>query len=642
MGRRSINTTKSGKYMNPTDQARKEARKRELKKNKKQRMMVRQAVLKGKDPMKLLEEVELIDRQEYDPINPPKLNEKVLKDKRKKLKETFQRVVRLYEKEDPEYSMELRKAENEYDKKRLQMQIYYEQVKNAERVQIDQIPLPEAPVDTTVPYMIPLPSDIPLPTATPKAGILKKTTAYGPQLGLPTELYSQQKHKKKPPGPPPGPPPELSESEDEEYDPEKAIEENIGDVQLPVDDQIPTDVPDRAEQTDQSGQPEKSERSGRSERSREKSKHKSSRDKRDEPKAKSRKIRFADDDMRDLDEAEKDTRLTIQRLIREKGKKKVTPLQAKMLRMAGQDVPEYENADEDEEEEDREADSDSSDSDSDEDSRRRRADSSSSDSSDSETEMTTQQEEGASSTSTTKPSTTAQSAPPSAGTPAAPSRLLPPGPPPGAPPGMGPPGLPPGPPPGAPPMFIRPPPLRGGPPGGPPRMLPPGPPPGRPHGMPPGPPPGLPPNIRGLPPRLPSGPPGMPPPRLMRPPPGVMPPGLPPPPGIIPPPVNPNVLSAPPSIMKPPQKLGDDEKKNTATIEAKPQIKHVMGDVTRFMPTSLKVKRETKDAKGRVVSGKEDEKATVSAPKLTAMPASKTKTKDDAYEAFMREMEGLL
>lgn len=117
---------------------------------------------------------------EYDPINPPKLNEKVLKDKRKKLKETFQRVVHLYvsmiiktdqktvvvlyfmanclvwqgilfvfcsvtsiililclvshalfplfhlqEKEDPEYSTELRKAENEYDKKRLQMQIYY-------------------------------------------------------------------------------------------------------------------------------------------------------------------------------------------------------------------------------------------------------------------------------------------------------------------------------------------------------------------------------------------------------------------------------------------------------------------------------------------------------------------------------------
>lgn len=61
MGRRSINTTKSGKYMNPTDQARKEARKKELKKNKKQRQMVRAAVLKGKDPAQLIEEMEKID-----------------------------------------------------------------------------------------------------------------------------------------------------------------------------------------------------------------------------------------------------------------------------------------------------------------------------------------------------------------------------------------------------------------------------------------------------------------------------------------------------------------------------------------------------------------------------------------------------
>lgn len=61
MGRRSINTTKSGKYMNPTDQARKEARKKELKKNKKQRQMVRAAVLKGKNPAQLIEEMEKID-----------------------------------------------------------------------------------------------------------------------------------------------------------------------------------------------------------------------------------------------------------------------------------------------------------------------------------------------------------------------------------------------------------------------------------------------------------------------------------------------------------------------------------------------------------------------------------------------------
>jgi len=85
MGRRSINTTKSGKYMNPTDQASKyipctktkyaklqyifvkktigkEARKKELKKNKKQRMIVRTAVLKGKDPLQILAEMEKIDQ----------------------------------------------------------------------------------------------------------------------------------------------------------------------------------------------------------------------------------------------------------------------------------------------------------------------------------------------------------------------------------------------------------------------------------------------------------------------------------------------------------------------------------------------------------------------------------------------------
>ena len=47
--------------MNPTDQARKEARKKELKKNKKQRQTVRQAVLKGKNPREIVEELEKIE-----------------------------------------------------------------------------------------------------------------------------------------------------------------------------------------------------------------------------------------------------------------------------------------------------------------------------------------------------------------------------------------------------------------------------------------------------------------------------------------------------------------------------------------------------------------------------------------------------
>ena len=47
--------------MNPTDQARKEARKRELKKNKKQRKLVRETVLKLKDPTQIVEEMFRLD-----------------------------------------------------------------------------------------------------------------------------------------------------------------------------------------------------------------------------------------------------------------------------------------------------------------------------------------------------------------------------------------------------------------------------------------------------------------------------------------------------------------------------------------------------------------------------------------------------
>ena len=116
----------------------------------------------------------------------------------------------------------------------------------------------------------------------------------------------------------------------------------------------------------------------------------------------------------------------------------------------------------------------------------------------------------------------------------------------------------------------------------------------------------------------------MPPPHLLHPPhglpppPGLLPPGGGPPPGPggmmpplrIPPPshLNPNVLSAPPSLMQ--RGVGggfgvggDDgqQKRGGATIEAKAQIKHVIGDATRFTPTALRVKRETRDAKGHII-----------------------------------------
>lgn len=57
------------------------------------------------------------------------LNEKVLRDKRKKLRETFERIVRLYERENPDTYKELRKLELDYETKRGQLALYFDSVK---------------------------------------------------------------------------------------------------------------------------------------------------------------------------------------------------------------------------------------------------------------------------------------------------------------------------------------------------------------------------------------------------------------------------------------------------------------------------------------------------------------------------------
>lgn len=66
---------------------------------------------------------------EFNPVQQPLLNEKVLRDKRKKLRETFERIVRLYERENPETYKDLRKLELEYETKRGQLALYYDSVK---------------------------------------------------------------------------------------------------------------------------------------------------------------------------------------------------------------------------------------------------------------------------------------------------------------------------------------------------------------------------------------------------------------------------------------------------------------------------------------------------------------------------------
>ncbi|XP_052406478.1 WW domain-binding protein 11-like [Carassius gibelio] len=631
MGRRSTSSTKSGKFMNPTDQARKEARKRELKKNKKQRMMVRAAVLKMKDPRQIIKDMEKLDEMEFNPVQQPLLNEKVLRDKRKKLRETFERIVRLYERENPETYKELRKLEVEYETKRGQLSLYFDSVKNAESVEVDSIPLPDMP---HAPSSI-LIQDIPLPGAQPPS-ILKKSSSLGKGSTLSAAALAgvpRLPPGRKPPGPPPGPPPpqvvqlyantrrtegggsdsEMMDTGGRDSDSEADDDSDSQDDSDTERDDADADIRMTSDRHD------------------------------DEDKHTGRSVRFAD--MPPPKEKRKR---------RVKTPKSITPLQAMMLRMAGQSIPEDEEEEEDEEEY------------------------TDSEESDAEDQVSTEAAQ-----SLVNPRLPVPSAPMAAQQQPPPHMQAPPitGPPPLGPPPAppmrppGPPsGPPPGPPPGAPP-FLRPPGLPGALRGPIPRMLPPGPPPGRPPGPPPGPPPGLPPGPppRGPPPRLPPpAPPGMPPPP---------PPRMAPPLSMFPPPLNPNVLSAPPSLRQkspvvtgsssdstplappargsvhqmppPPGTTATIEKRATvsgpgassappggATISAKPQIINPKTEVTRFVPTALRVRRDR--APGR--RDEEPSKPAVAAKPLQPPGAAPPgiKTKDQMYEAFMREMEGLL
>lgn len=684
MGRRSINTTKSGKYMNPTDQARKEARKRELKKNKKQRMAVRAAVLKNKDPLGLLQDLEALDELELNPEVQTDLNEKVIKEKRKKIKETFERVLKLYSREEPERHNDFRKAEKKYEKQRTVKVREYEAIRDARQVAVESIPLPDAPNALSA---IPLPQDIPLPGAQPPS-ILKKSSSYGPPLmpppfmanippTLPTLTWPYcLPNGKKPPGPPPGLPPGVampppgppsglpphllaahqmeqllraekadmsSDEEDEdmeEEDRQQRDRENESD-EMETDDSDSEDERERErrradrsddsdtedsmaderdrEERDRLGDKERRPRGSNDDEDDEyhrmRRRRRGSSDEDEESyrdKAEKRSVRFADDD--DGEEGNLSRKLP----------PGMTPLQARMLAMAGQQIPVAPAREDDDEEEDEEMDQ-----------RRRKEEEEEEDDND-EREAAKEEEERMvdaqlealreAAAAVAKAGVTshlpATSTPGSAGGPPGPPTRLPPGPPPTAPPGF-PPGIPL--PAGVPPNFNRPPPLRPPPP--PLRMIPPGPPAGRPPAPPPGPPPGVPLLLRGgLPPRLPL-PPGMLPPRLPMPPlrPGA--PRL----------ENPNVFSAAPMIRRLPAKAEEAaDVKSSAIIEAKPQIRNLTADVTRFMPTSLRVKRDTKGkTKGLKASGAEE---TSIVPAMKPNPAVQSAKKDDAYDQFMKEM----
>ncbi|XP_068976062.1 WW domain-binding protein 11-like [Bombus flavifrons] len=535
MGRCSMYTTKSGKYMNPTDQARKEARKKEIMKNKKQRQLVRAAVLKGKDPAQIIEEMEKIDQM------PPPLNEKVLKDKRKKLKETLDRILKMHAKDDQEKWAELKEQLIQYERRRIDLVSYFEAVRLAQQVQVDEIPLPSAANDISRMYSGSLTSQIPLPDMPqPPAhmypphphyipqhhplmnipippSILKKTSAYATCPSIPTLAPNEES-----PGVPPFPSPYLS-SDDEDM----------------TKEQVP----------------------------------------------KSRTIRFADDkednkqesDGKDKDgDKEKEKERDIAKV------KPTTTLQQKMLAMAGQDIDQFMREKEvvhKKRETERaqdlnarlsllEAEHESN-------------SKSNNKCGNNKMEVEDLEPPGASDHSSNHNQHTSHSHSQHTQ-----SHTMPPM------------GLPPS------PLMYRPPP----PPPGMPRMLRPGPP-----SM-----------SRMLPPQMQMpnlsnmtniGSPKM---RTQS--------------ATGSQPKTPNVLPAAPQLIN----RKDKDGKSTTIIEAKPQMRNLIADVIRFLPTSLRVKRDDK-RKPSILS-----RLSERIPETQPMRTTQPRTKDDAYMQFMQEMEGLL
>lgn len=112
-------------------------------------------------------------------------------------------------KEDHQRFLELKRMEADYEHKRNQMIKFYEAVKSAQEVAIDDIPLPSAPLDPNSSSLNPL---LPSFESNPMQSILKKSNS----LLIP--------NNKTPPGVPPGPPPILSDIE-EDSDEDKSDDE---------------------------------------------------------------------------------------------------------------------------------------------------------------------------------------------------------------------------------------------------------------------------------------------------------------------------------------------------------------------------------------------------------------------------------
>lgn len=159
-------------------------------------------------------------------MQPSPLNEKVLKEKRKKLKETFDRVMRLLHEDDPETFSEMKRKEVDYEKRKYKRVQYFESVRHAEQVSIEDIPLPSSTSEKSLPATIPkinLPPPVLLTNLPPIIPLKKPDEITG---------ESQEIKIKEPPGVPPFFPPNIFEMRELDSDYESSEESEKEDEEI--------------------------------------------------------------------------------------------------------------------------------------------------------------------------------------------------------------------------------------------------------------------------------------------------------------------------------------------------------------------------------------------------------------------------
>ncbi|CAD5225167.1 unnamed protein product [Bursaphelenchus okinawaensis] len=226
---------KSNRFMNPADRERKKQRAQELKKNKKQRTQVRQALVKGRDPEELLAQLRRLDEQDLDPNG--ELSKHVIADKRGKCLFAYEQQLELYKQEKDENQISrLENMLKAYKVERKRREEHYQAIMFSNDMNLGDIPLPcgsMMPEAAMTPF-------IPAPPLPPKFDEEQKTQ----------KKPVKKEVKKTPPGPPSGVPPnfdddlDISRSRKPEYLKQPEAEPDWDDYDVDDDDMGPVPIPD--------------------------------------------------------------------------------------------------------------------------------------------------------------------------------------------------------------------------------------------------------------------------------------------------------------------------------------------------------------------------------------------------------------